>query len=199
MTLVFCRTKQTVDALTGFLKRKGIEANAIHGDLHQGKRNKVMSKLRGGELSVLVASDLAARGIDVEDISHVVNYDLPEDPEVYVHRIGRTARAGRKGIAWSFVTPEQGDLLTNIEKLTNVEITKADYDDFEPGPVPPAVLDERKRAEERRELAMADHSRTAQAPPSAQETADPTQFPGGLVPTALPAKRMGGRLRTRRR
>src|SRR5690606_9383637 len=96
----------------------------IHGDLPQNKRVKVMEDFREGKLSVLIASDLAARGLDVEHISHVINYDLPEDPEVYIHRIGRTARAGRRGIAWAFVTPDQGQLLTEIEKLAGVEIEK---------------------------------------------------------------------------
>ncbi len=199
LTLVFCRTKLTVDALTEYLQRKSVDAHAIHGDLHQGKRNRVMAQLRGGELSVLVASDLAARGLDVDDITHVINFDLPEDPEVYVHRIGRTARAGRNGIAWSFVTPEQGNLLTAIEKLTNVEITKAEYDDFEPGPVPAAVVTQRKRDEERKALAAVEYNRATVAPPKQAESADPSKFPGGVVPIAMPSKRMGGRLRTRRR
>ncbi len=199
LTLVFCRTKQTVDALTRYLNRKRIDANSIHGDLHQGKRNQVMSKLRRGELSVLVASDLAARGLDVDDITHVINFDLPEDPEVYVHRIGRTARVGRDGIAWSFVTPDQGSLLTSIEKLTNVEISPAEYDDFEPGEVPAAVVTERRRDEERRAALTEDADRTTLRPPVEADAHDESKFPGGLVPTALPARRMGGRLRTRRR
>ncbi|MCP3902634.1 MAG: DEAD/DEAH box helicase [Planctomycetes bacterium] len=199
LTLVFCRTKQTVDALTDFLNRKKIEAHAIHGDLHQGKRNRVMAKLRSGELSVLVASDLAARGLDVDDISHVINYDLPEDPEIYVHRIGRTARAGRKGVAWTFVTPEQGHLLTNVEKVANIQIDRSDYEDFEPGPVPQAVRIERERASEREAAARVTQSRETTAPPTTKESKDDDRFPGGIVPTSMPSKRMGGRLRTRRR
>src|SRR5262249_19658825 len=107
LTVVFCRTKRTVDAVAKALAKGGIDAHAIHGDMYQRKRNRVMEQLRKGELEVLVASDLAARGLDVDDISHVINFDLPEDPELYVHRIGRTARAGREGIAWSFVSPDQ--------------------------------------------------------------------------------------------
>jgi ATP-dependent RNA helicase DeaD len=199
LTLVFCRTKQTVDGLTEYLNRKDIEAHAIHGDMYQRKRNRVMKKLREGELSVLVASDLAARGLDVDDITHVINYDVPEDPEIYVHRIGRTARAGRTGEAWSFVTPEQGGLLSEIEKLTNVEITKAEYDDFEPGPVPQQVQVARQRDEEREAAARAEHSRVPLAPPTEKDATDPSRFPGGKVPVALPSKRMGGRVRTRRK
>ncbi|NJL31693.1 MAG: DEAD/DEAH box helicase [Phycisphaerales bacterium] len=112
-TVVFCRTKQTVHKVTAFLKDKGINAREIHGDLSQSRRNKVMVSLRQGNLDVLVASDLAARGLDVEHISHVINYDLPDDPEVYVHRIGRTARAGKRGVAWAFVTSNRGSCYGN--------------------------------------------------------------------------------------
>lgn len=199
LTLVFCRTKHTVDALTEYLKRKDIDARAIHGDMYQGKRNRVMSQFRSGELSVLVASDLAARGLDVEDISHVINYDLPEDPEVYVHRIGRTARTGRRGVAWSFVVPSQGGMLSSIEKLTNVEIQPADYDDFQPGPVPREILSQREEDEQREQTVRIDQSRVPLAPPSQEEAIDTVKFPGGIVPSALPVKRMGGRLRSRRR
>lgn len=147
LTLVFCRMKRTVDEVAKFLKEKGIDAHAIHGDMYQGKRNSVMRRLRAGQLGVLCASDLASRGLDVEGISHVVNYDMPEDPEIYIHRIGRTARAGRGGVAWSFVTPEQGDLLTAVEKLANIHIPEKKYPGFEPGPVPQRVREERQREE----------------------------------------------------
>jgi ATP-dependent RNA helicase DeaD len=198
LTLIFCRTKQTVDALTEYLKRKTIDAHAIHGDMYQSKRNRVMSRLRKGELAVLVASDLAARGLDVEDISHVINYDLPDDPEIYVHRIGRTARVGKGGMAWSFVLPDQGHLLTAIEKLTNVEIPPAEYDDFEPGPTPPEVVVEQKMDAERRGDLQVEHSRVPLVPPSPEEAQDAEKYPGGLVPAALPRRRIGGRVRTRR-
>jgi ATP-dependent RNA helicase DeaD len=105
LTVVFCRTKRTVDDLCEYLRDKGVDAHSIHGDMYQGKRNTVMKRLRDGTLGVLVASDLAARGLDVDGISHVVNYDLPEDPEVYIHRIGRTARAGRGGVALGLLAP----------------------------------------------------------------------------------------------
>jgi ATP-dependent RNA helicase DeaD len=199
VTLVFCRTKQTVDALSAYLRRKGIDAHAIHGDMYQSKRTRVMTKFRRGELAVLVASDLAARGLDVTDISHVINFDLPDDPEDSVHRIGRTARAGREGEAWSFATPEQGQLLQAIERLTNVEIPHEKYEDFEPGPVPADVVAQRERDEQRQEDLRAEYSRTPVTPPSGGDAADATKFPGGVVPTALPARRLGGRLRTRRR
>ena len=199
LTLVFCRTKQTVDALTDYLNRKGIEAKAIHGDMYQGQRDRVMTKFRRGELRVLVASDLAARGLDVDDISHVINYDLPDDPEVYVHRIGRTARTGREGIAWSFVTPEQGNLLTAIEKLANVEIPLSEYRGFEPGPTPPEIVVKQKLDAQRHDAMQIEHSRITLGPPPPEQAKDESKFPGGAVPVSLPSKRMGGRLKTRRR
>lgn len=209
LTLVFCRLKRKVDELARALNAVGIDARAIHGDMPQGKRNTVMKQLRGGELTVLVASDLASRGIDVDDISHVVNYDLPEDPEVYVHRIGRTARAGRKGVAWSLVTPEQGPLLTEIEMLINREVPKMDYGDFKPTGKPPEWRDERPAAGG---LVRADVGPGAPPPPEPKvnriqraaqmeppAAVDPAKFPGGLVPTKMPPKRMHGRIPTNRR
>ena len=199
LTLIFCRTKNTVDALAAYLSHKGIDAHAMHGDMYQGKRNRVLTQFRRGELSVLVASDLAARGLDVADISHVINFDLPEDPEVYVHRIGRTARAGRSGEAWSFATPEQGAMLTTIEQVAGVEIPREIYNDFKPGPIPAEVTAKRERDQRRQEELRVEHSRVPVAPPSQEASRDTTKFPGGLVPAALPSRRIGGRLRSRRR
>ncbi len=197
LTIVFCRMKRTVDDVAKALTTSGIDAHAIHGDMYQGKRNSVMRLLREGELSVIVASDLAARGLDVEGISHVINYDLPDDPEVYVHRIGRTARAGRGGMAWSFVTPEQGPLLTAIEKLANIHIPERTYPDFKPGPVPQWVAEELSKDAARTEKLQ---SRSRHDPPGVPTPSkvDSARFPGGIVPTKLPPKRMGGRAKTSR-
>ena len=96
---------------------------AIHGDLPQTTRDRVMHGFRSREITVLVATDVVGRGIDVEDISHVINYDIPDDPENYVHRIGRTGRMGKDGIAYLFVCPDQGEPLTAIENLTNKIVT----------------------------------------------------------------------------
>ena len=199
LTVVFCRTKRAVDDVTDYLNDKRIEAHAMHGDMYQKKRDKVMSMLREGQLKVLVASDLAARGLDVDDVTHVVNYDMPEDPEVYIHRIGRTARAGRKGVAWSFVTPDQGELLTNIEMLANVEIPCLGYEDFKPGPIPAEVAAMREHEAKRREDAQHARNRTAGPEVPVVETVDASMFPDGIVPTALPTRRLGGRARTKRR
>ncbi len=199
-TVVFCKTKATVHKVAAYLKDKKIGAREIHGDLHQSKRNKVMSSMRKGNIDVLVASDLAARGLDVEHITHVINYDLPEDPEIYVHRIGRTARAGRRGVAWSFVTPEQGQLLTNIEKMSGALIEKIEYDDFTPGPVPADIRDLREKETRRGSQSRTPADRTA---PAAVEELSPDQlnamFPGGVVPKSAPRRTLGSRFRTKRR
>ena len=202
LTVVFCRMKRTVDEVAKYLQDKKIDVLAMHGDMFQAKREKVMGKLREGDLKVLVASDLASRGLDVEDITHVVNYDLPEDPEAYIHRIGRTARAGRDGVAWSFVCPDQGDLLSAIEQLANVEIPRKEYPDFTPGQVPIEVQ-QRREAEVRKKEDLAKqrsrHEMVLPDPVAAKDSAKAAEmFPGGLVPVALPEKRLGGRLRSGR-
>lgn len=198
LTLIFCRLKRVVDELARMLNRDGIEAHAIHADLAQGKRNAVMEKLRGGKLSVLIASDLAARGIDVENITHVINYDLPEDIELYVHRIGRTARAGAGGVAWSFVTPEQGPLLTAIENHINTEIPLQEYPDFTPGPVPDDYREQQIARERSLEAALQrNRYNTTEAPPKTEVSE--AKFPGGVVPAKRPPKMMGGRIKSGRR
>ncbi len=207
LTLVFCRMKRTVDDLVRYLDRKGIESHAIHGDMSQGKRNQTMDRLRQGRLTVLVASDLASRGLDVDGITHVVNFDLPEDPDLYVHRIGRTARAGREGIAWSLVTPAQGGLLTQIELLINAEIPMMDYPDFEARPRPDDWRDENPN--QPYQVVMPEGAKKeeksryeADAPPPKAEMSDAelkAKFPGGVVPSKLPPKVMRGRVRPRGR
>jgi len=197
--IVFCRTKATVDKVAKDLRSHDINAQALHADMHQSKRNRVMDQLRNGELHIVVASDVAARGIDVDGITHVFNYDIPEDPEVYVHRIGRTARTGRSGQAIMFVEPEQGPLLMGVERLTNVEIVEITFDDFEPGPEPKAVRARRKEIEQAREANRQSMGRTVSTAPDSDAASDAERFPGGIVPTALPKRRMGGRLRGRRR
>jgi len=199
LVLVFCRMKVTVDRVVKFLQRKDIDALVLHANLNQSQRNKAMDRLRKREVRVVVASDLAARGIDVDDITHVINYDVPEDPEVYVHRIGRTARKGRSGKAIMFVTPEQSELLMSIERLTNVEIPTRVFDDFKLGPEPDRIQQDRRRLEKEREAMRKANSRTIDELPADKLGEDASKFPGGLVPKELPKKRMGGRLRTRRR
>jgi ATP-dependent RNA helicase DeaD len=123
--IVFVRTKQATEDLAERLRARGFSAAAINGDLVQAQRERTIGQLRGGALDILVATDVAARGLDVERISHVVNYDIPQDAEAYVHRIGRTGRAGRSGDALMFVTPRERNLLRSIEKATRQPITEA--------------------------------------------------------------------------
>jgi len=197
--VVFTKTKHGADRLSRKLKAAGIRAEAIHGDKAQNQRLRALEAFRSGRSSVLVATDVAARGLDVDDITHVVNYDVPEDPEVYIHRIGRTARAGREGVAWTFVAPDQGELLTNVEMLANVEIPKTHYDDFKPGPVPSEVAAMREHEAKRREDAQAARSRVAGPAVPVAAAVDPSMFPDGIVPVAVPGRRLGGKVRTNRR
>ena len=120
--LVFCRTRIEVDEITAILVSRGHKAEAIHGGMNQSQRDRVMSAFRSGQTELLVATDVAARGLDIPSVSHVVNYDLPMSPEGYVHRIGRTGRAGREGSAITVIDPREQRLLWNIEQLTKAKI-----------------------------------------------------------------------------
>ncbi|WP_246589285.1 DEAD/DEAH box helicase [Methanofollis formosanus] len=122
LTIVFCNTKQGVDDLTAQLHALGVRAEALHGGMKQMQRDRVMGRFRNDAIDVLIATDVAARGIDVEDVELVINYDLPQDIEYYVHRIGRTARAGRGGRAITFVGPRDGYRLKAIERHSRARI-----------------------------------------------------------------------------
>jgi ATP-dependent RNA helicase DeaD len=122
--LIFCRTKLEVDSLGQRLNARGYAAETLHGDLNQMQRDRVMGRFRANQIDLLIATDVAARGLDVEQISHVINYDMPHDSESYVHRIGRTGRAGRTGIAVSLVTPRERYLLQMIQRSTGATIHK---------------------------------------------------------------------------
>jgi ATP-dependent RNA helicase DeaD len=136
LAIVFTKTKRGAEKLAKKLHADGIECREIHGNLAQNKRDHVMKGFRGGKFDVLIATDLASRGIDVADISHIIQYDISEDPEVYVHRVGRTARMGQRGKAFLFVMPDQGDELTKIEALINMVIPQAKLEGFEARPTP---------------------------------------------------------------
>ena len=125
-TLVFTRTKHGADKVVKSLHHAGLSAEAIHGNKSQNQRERVLGAFRAGKLRTLIATDIAARGIDVDGISHVINYDLPNIPESYVHRIGRTARAGAAGIAISFCDHEERAYLRDIEKLIQMTIPATD-------------------------------------------------------------------------
>jgi ATP-dependent RNA helicase DeaD len=204
LTLVFCRLKRRVDELARHLNAKGIESHPMHGDMSQSQRSSTMRRFKDGQLAVLIASDLASRGIDVDGISHVINYDLPDDPDLYVHRIGRTARAGMKGVAWSLVTSAQGKLLTQIEDLVNSEIPRMDYPDFEhrerpsdwrdepTGGRPPLDIPDTGPARNRFEVET-----PSDVVSKIKKDDLAKKFPGGVVPTKMPPRSMGGRVRRR--
>ncbi|MCC6431968.1 MAG: DEAD/DEAH box helicase [Gemmatimonadaceae bacterium] len=141
--IVFCRTRTEVDELTETLIGRGTRAEALHGGLSQDQRDRVMNKFRARKTDLLIATDVAARGLDVKHVSHVVNFDVPVDAESYVHRIGRTGRAGREGVAITFAEPREHRLLRNIERMTQQRIEIATV---------PTVADLRSR---RLELARA--------------------------------------------
>jgi len=123
--IIFCRTRTEVDALTETLNARGYPSEALHGGMSQEQRDRVMKRVRAGTAELLVATDVAARGLDIDRLSHVVNYDLPNAPEAYVHRIGRVGRAGREGVAITFVEPREHHLLRNIERITKQKIEVA--------------------------------------------------------------------------
>ncbi|MGL4550514.1 MAG: DEAD/DEAH box helicase [Gemmataceae bacterium] len=129
--IIFCERKKWVEEVYFMLRGVAQRSACMHGDLSQSLRNRIMRGFREGKIRFLVATDVVGRGIDVKNISHVINYDLPEDPENYVHRIGRTGRIGADGIAIAFVTPEQGELLTQIETFINKEIPAERIDGYE--------------------------------------------------------------------
>ncbi len=122
LTLVFCQTKQEVDRVVMDLQREGLKVCGLHGDYSQKMRDEAMARFRKGKVDVLVATDIAARGLDIEDVTRVINYHIPEDPGRYVHRAGRTARAGRTGLAASLVSLAERPLLRDIAKLSRITV-----------------------------------------------------------------------------
>jgi ATP-dependent RNA helicase RhlE len=148
--LVFTRTKHGADKVVRGLEKAGIAGSAIHGNKSQPQRERALAAFRAGTCRVLVATDIAARGIDVEGVSHVINYDLPNVPESYVHRIGRTARAGASGLAISFCNDEERAYLKDIEKLTRLKVpVSALPEGFSAGPVVPEPQEPRREQPQR--------------------------------------------------
>lgn len=134
--LVFTRTKFAADKLAHQLARDGTRVAALHGGKTQGSRNKALDGFKRGKIRVLVATDVAARGIDVDDIAMVVNYDVPRDPEVYIHRVGRTARAGAQGVALTLMSPDEWLLMWDVEKLLGRTFPREVMQGFEPAVAP---------------------------------------------------------------
>lgn len=127
LSLIFCRTKRRVDVLTKALAAQGYKVEALHGDLTQRSRDAVMQKFRSGQLDMLVATDVAARGLDVQNVEAVFNYDIPENTEYYVHRVGRTGRAGCDGKAFTLVVGKERLRIMDIQKLTRAEIVRLQF------------------------------------------------------------------------
>lgn len=123
-TIVFCKTKRSVDEIVASMQQKHYNVEAMHGDLSQNQRTNTLKRFKEGKIQYLVATDVAARGIDVDNISHVINYEMPQDEELYIHRIGRTGRANKEGEAYSIVTSREKSFLMSIGKRTNSKITK---------------------------------------------------------------------------
>lgn len=128
--IIFCRTKKGVDDLAAALEARGYPAAALHGDLSQMQRDRVMKKFRESKIDILIATDVAARGIDIDDITHVINYDVPQDHEAYVHRIGRTGRAGRRGVAMTFINPREYRQLRLIARLVKAKIVRREVPSY---------------------------------------------------------------------
>ena len=122
--LIFCRTKRGTDRLYRRLSKLTKNVDCIHGDMQQGSRDRVMKRFREGKIRVMVATDVVGRGIDVTGISHIINFDIPQFCDDYIHRVGRTGRMGREGVAFTFVTPEQGIELTRIEQRINLQLKR---------------------------------------------------------------------------
>ena len=122
--IVFCRTKYMVDRLSSNLRRAGISAEPLHGDFTQARRQQMLDTFRDGDYDLLIATELAARGLDIADVPFIINYDIPDDPNMYFHRVGRTARAGKEGTAITFVMPDQEMELERIKAITQTELEK---------------------------------------------------------------------------
>lgn len=161
--IIFCRTKRGVDRLVTRLRKRLDSVDCIHGDLPQGGRDRVMKQFRSGELRYLIATDVVGRGIDVSGISHIINFDTPAFCDDYVHRVGRTGRMGREGVAYTFVAPEEGPELTRIEQRINLQLKRGELKGFnhsvpveaapaKPATPPPASLMKRPPKKYRRGL-----------------------------------------------
>ena len=174
--LVFSRTKHGANAIATFLNKQGIGAAAIHGNKSQSARVAALDSFKAGKIRALVATDIAARGIDINELSHVFNFDLPEVPETYVHRIGRTGRAGAEGVAINFCSPEEKEYLAGIEKLNRKKIPVLELPDLGERPEPavpaqPAPRPERQKAkpEQRVEKPKKEQKQAEKAPENQQE------------------------------
>ncbi|MEA3062647.1 MAG: hypothetical protein QOJ94_2428 [Sphingomonadales bacterium] len=177
--IVFCNRKTTVRELAKELKRSGLKAGEIHGDMEQPERIRELDRFKDGEINILVASDVAARGLDIKDVSHIFNFDVPWHPDDYIHRIGRTGRAGKTGIAITLATSADGEAIEAIEKLTGTEIRPVEG---VAAPAPAEAREERPKRErkpkpERPERAEPKPPRERADPKPPRERAPPSRAP----------------------
>ena len=188
-TIVFTRTKHGADRVVKHLDRAGFDSAAIHGNKSQNARQRALDAFKAGRLPILVATDLAARGIDVDNVTHVINFDLPTEPETYVHRVGRTGRAGASGIAITFCSGEERDSLRDIERLTRQKLRA------EPVAGLPEPAARESESQARRHPARAGQ-REQQRP---ARRLDGPALPSGSRPASRDAGSANGKKRRRRR
>ena len=177
--IIFCNRKTTVRELNKSLQQSGFRSGEIHGDIDQSTRQKMLEAFKAGTINLLVASDVAARGLDIKGVSHVFNFDAPWHPDDYVHRIGRTGRAGAKGKAFTFVTKADEEAIDNIEKLIGGKIERLGKGATPEAPVNPEAEAKPERAPRRDRAAKPERSSTERAPKS-EPVAEKTK--------AIPAK-----------
>lgn len=189
LTLVFSRTKHGANKIVDYLARFGIKSAAIHGNKSQGARERALEDFKSGAIKVLVATDIAARGIDVDGISHVINYDLPMEPESYVHRIGRTARAGKDGKAISFCDESERDLLSRIQRLIKLKLPVEEFVGEEDKTASEVVNQRRERdpRDPRAKKPRAAAPKKAAAPKAQAPKQEPVQQKAAPAPAPKPA------------
>ena len=198
--LVFSRTKHGADRIARLLNKAGITAAAIHGNKSQNRRQEALGNFKTEQIRVLVATDIAARGIDVDNVSHVFNYDLPDVPETFVHRIGRTARAGKDGVAISFCAPDEESDLRAIEKLTRIRIPEGDPAILEKLPPPQKETPESEARNSRfRGSRPKGHFKSEKKPREESLSANSAQNSERPLPRTHSGKRLGSRARKRLR
>lgn len=190
--MVFTRTKRGADKVAEKLRQRGLDAGEIHGDLKQKRREQILESFREGGLRLMVCTDVAARGLDIQGVTHIFNFDVPENPEDYVHRVGRTARMGKRGRAFTFVTREDGDPVTQIEKLINKEIPRFVVEGFRTQ----ANEEERAASTLSKAAALADHPLAKKLSPALLAILNERRGRGGPRPApraGRAAPRGGGR------
>lgn len=199
--LVFTRTKHGADKIVRVLEKAGVKCAAIHGNKSQNRRQEALGNFKTEQIRVLVATDIAARGIDVDNVSHVFNYNLPDVPETFVHRIGRTARAGKDGVAISFCAPDEESDLRAIEKLTRIRIPEGDSTIFDKLPPPQTETPESEARNSRfRQNRQGHFSKFEKRNGTEKRENPPTgKNPGGSAPKTQSGKRPGSRARKRMR